>query len=176
MVGRMGSVVRLLALLVIVAAARSAAAQLVAVPFDSERWALTGGRMAEHLGRAALAGGAVLADVEFLDGTVEVDVAVTGSTSYPGIDFRVQPGGDGENVYLRPHRISRYGDSVQYAPKSGSDCDWKRKLNCGMTPPLTSEGNLPKAALPRYMPTLGPSEASALNCGIFIIKTSFCIF
>lgn len=133
MVGRRGSVVRLLVLLVVVASARFAAAQLVAVPFESERWVLAGGRMAEHLGRAALAGGATLAEVEFLDGTVEVDVAVTGSTSYPGIDFRVQPGGDGENVYLRPHRISRYGDSVQYAPKSGAGSSWQLYSGDGYT-------------------------------------------
>ena len=133
MVGRTRSVVRLLVLLVVAGSVRSAAAQLVAVPFDSERWVLAGGRMTEHLGRAALAGGATLAEVAFLDGTVEVDVAVTGATSYPGIDFRMQPGGDGENVYLRPHRISRYGDSVQYAPKSAAGSSWQLYSGDGYT-------------------------------------------
>jgi hypothetical protein len=53
---------------------------------------------------------------------------------------------------------------LQYAPKSGSD--WKR--NCGVTPPLRSEVNLPQTAFPRYMPMVGPNADSALNPGMFI--------
>ena len=60
------------------------------VAVDSERWQLAGGRVVDHLGRPALAGGATLDDVEFSDGSIEVDVAVTGATSYPGIDFRIK--------------------------------------------------------------------------------------
>lgn len=103
------------------------------VPFDSERWSIVAGRLVEHLGRQALAGGASLAEVAFTDGTIEVDVAVTGATSYPGIDFRMQPDGGGESVYLRPHRISRYGDSVQYAPKSGGASSWQLYSGEGYT-------------------------------------------
>jgi hypothetical protein len=53
---------------------------------------------------------------------------------------------------------------LQYAPKSGSD--WKP--SCGITPPLPSKGNLPETVFPRYMPTVGPSDDSALNPGMFI--------
>jgi len=133
MVVRFSRIPCVVALLLAAAAARSVAAQLIPVPFNSERWSLTGGRVVEHLGRSALAGGATLAGVVFVDGTVEVDVAVTGATSYPGIDFRMQPDGDGEGVYLRPHRISRYGDSVQYAPKSAGSSSWQLYNGEGLT-------------------------------------------
>src|SRR5436309_2854509 len=53
---------------------------------------------------------------------------------------------------------------LKYAPTSGSD--WKR--SCGMTRPPRSEGKLPEATFPRYMPMVGPSEASASNPGIFM--------
>ena len=56
---------------------RAHATEMVEVAVDSERWQPAGGRVVDHLGRTALAGGATLADVEFLDGTIEVDVAVT---------------------------------------------------------------------------------------------------
>jgi len=94
---------------------------------------MAGGRLVDHLGRPALAGGATLNDVEFSDGTIEVDVAVTGATSYPGIDFRINGGGDGESIYLRPHRIARYGDGVQYAPKFNSVSCWQLYNGHGAT-------------------------------------------
>ena len=109
------------------------ATEMVEVAVDSERWQPAGGRVVEHLGRSAFAGGATLSDVEFSDGSIEVDVAVTGATSYPGIDFRITSEGDGESVYLRPHRIARYGDGVQYAPKFNSVSCWQLYNGHGAT-------------------------------------------
>ena len=109
------------------------APEVVEVAPDSELWQLAGGRVVEHLGRPALAGGATLTDLVFLDGSIEVDVAVTGATSYPGVDFRIQNGGDGESIYLRPHRIARYGDGVQYAPKFNSVSCWQLYNGPGAT-------------------------------------------
>ena len=106
---------------------------MVSVSFESERWQLAGGRIVDHLGRVALSGGATLPDVTFTDGVVEVDVAVTGATSYPGIDFRIQSGGDVESIYLRPHRISRYGDGVQYAPTFNGVSCWQLYNGDGYT-------------------------------------------
>ncbi len=79
----------------------SLAFEMVAVPFDSEDWILEGGRVVDHLERTALAGGATLSGVVFENGTIEVDLAVTGATSYPGIDVRIQGNGDGESIYLK---------------------------------------------------------------------------
>jgi sugar lactone lactonase YvrE len=115
------------------AAGGASAGEMVTVPVDSDQWTLAGGRVMDHLDRMALAGGASLDGVVFTDGTIEVDVAVTGSTSYPGIDFRIQPDGDAEHIYLRPHRIARYGDGVQYTPKFNGVSCWQLYNGDGAT-------------------------------------------
>ncbi len=107
--------------------------EMVAVPFDSEDWTVEGGRVVDHLDRTALAGGATLSGVAFTNGTIEVDLAVTGATSYPGIDVRIQGNGDGESIYLRPHRIERYGDGVQYGPKFNNVSCWQLYNGDGFT-------------------------------------------
>ena len=40
--------------------------------FESENWTMTNGRIVDHLGRKALAGSAILKDVDFTDGVIEV--------------------------------------------------------------------------------------------------------
>ena len=93
------------------------------VGFDSDRWTKPNARVFEHLGRNALMGMAYLADVEFENGVIEVDIAVTGKRSYPGIRFRMQNAGDYEECYVRPHRAGLYSDAVQYTPVfSGISC------------------------------------------------------
>lgn len=88
-----------------------------AVAFDSERWVRPDALLAEHLGRKALAGTAFLQDVQFDDGVIEVDVAVSGARSYPGILFRMESRQDYERIYLRPHRLGTlYPDTLQYVP------------------------------------------------------------
>lgn len=54
---------------------------------------------------------------------------------------------------------------LKYAPKSGSPT---RKRSCGMTCLLPSEGKLAETTFPRYMLMVGPSDASAVNPGMFI--------
>ena len=58
--------------------------------FESENWTKLDARVVEHLGRTSLEGSAILADVAFSDGVIEVDIAVSGARSYPGIIFRRQ--------------------------------------------------------------------------------------
>jgi sugar lactone lactonase YvrE len=108
-------------------------AETTEVPFASDRWEVAVGRTVEHLGRAAFEGSATLKDVQFTDGTIEVDVAVTGASSYPGIVFRAQPDGGGENVYLRPHRAGRYDDAVQYTPEFRGVSCWQLYNGDGFT-------------------------------------------
>src|SRR5918995_7416100 len=61
------------------------------VAFDSDRWTITGEgvKREEHLGRRSLflAGGAFahLKDVEFEDGTIEVDVAASQPRAFLGV-------------------------------------------------------------------------------------------
>ena len=51
--------------------------QTAVIPFESEDWTITSGSIVDHLGRKALAGLALLKDVEFTDGIIEVDIAIT---------------------------------------------------------------------------------------------------
>ncbi len=86
------------------------------IAFTADAWDLTNARVVEHLGRQALAGTALLRNVEFRNGVIEVDVAMRGGTrSYPGVLFRVQSPSEMERIYLRPHRAPLYSDAVQYA-------------------------------------------------------------
>lgn len=106
-----------------------------ATEFDAARWDLSGAQVQDFLGRRALAGTAFLKDVEFGDGVIEVDFAVTGARSYPGVIFRSQPGGNWERVYLRPHRSPLYDDVVQYVPAFHGADSWQLYSGPGCTAP-----------------------------------------
>ena len=60
------------------------------IDFDSDRWVKSGAQVVNHLDRKALMGRAYLKEVQFENGIIEVDIAVTGDRSYPGINFRIQ--------------------------------------------------------------------------------------
>jgi sugar lactone lactonase YvrE len=100
-------------------------AQEQAVPFDSQRWHIADGGMRDHLGRACFSGAAYLDDVDVENGVVEVDLAVDGSRSYPGIIFRVQSEDNYERLYLRPHRSPLYPDAIQYTPVINGVAGWQ---------------------------------------------------
>ncbi len=74
------------------------------------------GKLLDHLDRTAFMGTAILEDVNFKNGIIEYDMAVTGQRSYPGIFFRVQSQNDYEHFYIRPHRAGLYPDALQYTP------------------------------------------------------------
>ena len=103
------------------------------IAFDSERWVFQDAEVAEHLGRKSLMGTAYLKDVEFTNGVVEVDIAMDGSRSYPGIIFRVQSSGDLESFYLRPHTTVLYPDVLQYTPVYNSTACWQLFNGPGFT-------------------------------------------
>ena len=103
------------------------------IPFDDELWDLGGAQVVEHLGRRALVGVAVLEDVELTSGVIEVDVAVSGARSYPGVLFRVQSDGEYERVYLRPHRAGLYPDALQYTPVFHGVATWQLHHGPGNT-------------------------------------------
>lgn len=123
---------------VVVPFALSVAANAVAqpIPFTADRWDLSTARVVEHLGRQALTGSAVLRDVVFRDGVIEVDVAMrAGARAYPGILFRIQDEGVHERVYLRPHRSPLYADAVQYVAASHGMDSWQLYNGPGFTAP-----------------------------------------
>jgi len=95
------------------------------IPFDSDKWQIYNGEIVEHLGRQALTGTAFLKDVNFQNGVIEVDIAVDGTRSYPGVNFRIQSPGSYEKFYMRPHRSGLYPDALQYAPVSNGITEWQ---------------------------------------------------
>ena len=107
------------------------------VQFDSENWQTFSGKIVEHLGREAFMGSALLKGVEFQDGIIEVDVAVDGRRSYPGIIFRLESPLNRERIYIRPHRAGLYEDAVQYVPTINGIDGWQLYTGTGYTAPVS---------------------------------------
>jgi hypothetical protein len=78
-------------------------------------------RIAPHLGRERAIWlrantHAFRIGLEFVDGTIEFDVAPTPACHFIAIMFRRAAYDDQENIYLRPFKSGRF-DAVQYAPR-----------------------------------------------------------
>lgn len=84
------------------------------IPFDSDRWNFIDAEKTDFLGRSGLKGIATLKDVEFENGIIEFDMAVTGERSYPGVIFRMTTQNDYERIYIRPHLSKVFQNVVQY--------------------------------------------------------------
>ncbi len=119
--------------------ARPALGQSTAIDFGSDRWVIQNGRVTEHLGKLSLAGSAMLKDAIFENGVIEVDIAVTGARSYPGVLFRMESPRNFERVYLRPHRAGTagYSDAVQYVPGFNGVDGWQLYNGDGFTAAAT---------------------------------------
>jgi hypothetical protein len=107
------------------AGASNARAAMIDAPFDDDHWNLAGAQVVEHLGRTALLGSAMLKDVQFGDGVVEVDIALERERGYPGFAFHVAGPGASESIYIRPHRAGLYADAVQYTPVFNGVSSWQ---------------------------------------------------
>jgi len=103
------------------------------IDFESEAWTIYSGKVTEHLGRKSLIGTAALNNVEFENGIIEVDMAVTGQRSYPGINFRIQSVSNYESFYIRPHRAGLYPDALQYTPSLNGIRGWQLYSGEGYT-------------------------------------------
>lgn len=95
------------------------------IDFESGSWESKGAEIVEYMSRKCLIGYAFLKDVEFENGVIEVDIAVNGKTSYPGILFRMQSETDYERFYIRPHRAGHYPDALQYTPAFNGIDSWQ---------------------------------------------------
>ena len=106
------------------------------IPFDPARWTLTGDMKIEpYMGRPALrmrSGAAVAKDVEFLDGTVEFDLAVGTRRNFPMIGLRRQADGEYEEFYFRTHK-SELPDAIQYVPAYQGVGGWQLYHGPGFT-------------------------------------------
>jgi hypothetical protein len=109
-----------------------------AVPFDSDRWVMIGSgvRKEEYLGRKSmfLSGGtfAHLRDVEFEDGTIEVDVAASTARAFFGVVFRFKSRDEHEVFYMRSHK-SGQPDATQYTPSFNGSHPWQFYSGPGFT-------------------------------------------
>ncbi|MFL5617702.1 MAG: hypothetical protein ACJ79A_04830 [Gemmatimonadaceae bacterium] len=116
------------------------AAQAIDVPFDSSHWTIDAPRaeLGEHLGRQSVrlwGGSALLKDVQFQDGTIEVDVSGT-TSGFAFLVFRAASANDAEDVYLRMN-LSGTPDAVQYMPMFGGMGAWKLYHGPGYTASAT---------------------------------------
>lgn len=108
------------------------------IDFDSERWLIKDptAKKEEHLGRKSLFlssnGFASLKDVEFEDGTVEVDIAASTPVEFPGVVFRFLSPDEHELFYLRPHH-SGHDDATQYVPAFQGAHPWQIYNGTGAT-------------------------------------------
>jgi len=114
--------------------------EMINVDFNSSSWEKSGAITKEYLGRESIAGFAYLKDVFFQNGIIEVDVAVTGERSYPGIVFRVG-NTNYERIYLRPHRVGLYPDALQYTPVVNGIAGWQLYNGPGYTSEVQMEKN-----------------------------------
>ena len=110
------------------------------ISFESEKWTVFKGGVVEHLGRKCLKGGAFLKDIDFGNGIIEVDIAVTGDRSYPEINFHIKSLQEFEHFYIRPHRSKLYTDVLQYIPVINGDKAWQLYSGEG----YTSGGEIPR--------------------------------
>ncbi len=118
--------------LILLATPRTALTQQV-LDFESDRWIMANAEVVQHLGRSALMGTAYLKDVEFENGIIEVDIAVSGERSYPGVIFRMQSSVDFERFYIRPHRAPYYPDALQYTHVINGVASWQLCQGEGFT-------------------------------------------
>jgi hypothetical protein len=111
-------------------------AQAESIPADSPRWQLEGkAKATEYLGRRCLSlqdGRASLKDFEMTGGVIDVDMAGSGARGFYNIYFRTQGDGNGEEVYLRPHKTG-LDDAQQYAPILNGMAPWQIYNGPGFT-------------------------------------------
>ncbi len=106
-------------------------AQQDIIEFDKEKWHLQG-QVVDHLGQKSLRGRAILKDMEFENGVIEVDMAFDGARCFAMIMFRIQQGTSYENFYIRPHKSGQY-DALQYQPVYGGLGGWQLYSGEGST-------------------------------------------
>jgi hypothetical protein len=106
------------------------------LPFDLARWELSGDAKFENfLGRPALrmcTAEAVAKDVQFLDGTLEFDLAVSTRRNFPMVGLRRQGEGEYEEFYFRTHK-SELPDAIQYVPSWQGVGGWQLYHGPGFT-------------------------------------------
>jgi len=90
---------------------------------------IVGGTPTDHLGRDCVAfpaGSDVvtsIAEIGLADGTIELDLAVSGQRSFPGLAWRLN-GATYESFFVRPHQMGN-PDAIQYTPVFNDVSAWQ---------------------------------------------------
>jgi len=111
------------------AAAGHAASSTVNQPFDLSLWDIDANdhRVEPYFGRDALwldSGRALLRDDGFINGIIELDIAVSDVQGFAGVNFRDDGAGNGESFYIRSH-LSGMPDASQYTPDFHGISGWQ---------------------------------------------------
>ncbi|HET6893062.1 MAG TPA: hypothetical protein VFH31_18295 [Pyrinomonadaceae bacterium] len=132
--GLTSSVVLILAVATVSSTIAQEKSNRVSVPGSSDQWYIEGAerkgdaQVAEFLGRESLwlrnSTHVIRSGVEFVDGTIEFDVAPMDKSNFVGILFRRAAFQNQENIYLRIHRSGLY-NAVQYAPRVNGSSTWQ---------------------------------------------------
>jgi hypothetical protein len=106
----------------------------ISIPRSNDQWYIEGAerkgdaQVAEFLGRESLwlrnSTHVIRSGIEFVDGTIEFDVAPMDKSNFVGILFRRAAFQNQENIYLRIHRSGLY-NAVQYAPRVNGSSTWQ---------------------------------------------------
>ncbi len=130
--------------LVAVALPALAAEPAQPIPLDAAHWKLGGDAKIEtFMGRPALrmCNAEVLAnDVQFLDGTLEFDLAVSTRRNFPMVGLRRQGEGEYEEFYFRTHK-TELPDAIQYVPAWQGVGGWQLYHGPGFTAKATFPRN-----------------------------------
>ncbi len=99
------------------------------IPLDTNHWDIAARehRLETYQGQEAIfikQGFAVLKDETFLNGTIEYDVFLTETQSFPGVRFRITSRGNMESFFMRPH-LSGKPDANQAAPVINGITAWQ---------------------------------------------------
>jgi hypothetical protein len=113
------------------------------IPLDDPAWGWREGdvRATEFDGRACISFGDAVgqlglpAGVELMDGTLEIDVAVTGERAFHGLVWRVLDRANYESFYVRPHQVGN-PDSTQYNPVYNDVASWQLYHGDGYWAPI----------------------------------------
>ncbi len=131
---------RLVALMAILLIATSCYAEII--PFDSDRWDISGdgAETVTYKGKASVflpAGGmAVLEGADFLNGSIEYDVALPNKRGFMGAMWRMQDKQNFEKFYMRPHQ-SGNPDANQYTPVYNGVSGWQLYYGKDFSVPFT---------------------------------------
>ncbi len=108
-------------------------AQQTIIPFDTAHWEYLDAKTAEFQGKSCIMGTAILKNQDITEGVIEMDMAVTGQRSYPGVIFRMSTPQDYERIYIRPHLTTVFQNVVQYVAAFNDIDSWQLYSGNGYT-------------------------------------------